>query len=314
MAFPGRAVAHVLVVALVGPVSLLGGGCATVDVKGREALRVGPLRGVAVVPASVGTAPVEIDAGTDALTNEELAAIAARLPRELERAFAERAATVPGGARSVGEATVKSCRLRAGPGRAYTVYEARCRVVVSIDGVAVVDVHAEALRRTRSRAISQDEAARIRKLVRNPLLAADDAALALVAAVEAAATIVVHRALPASDDPPATPALSAEVKRRHARERIAGERIAAADDARAALFDIASTGEPEDARAVLPYLAHEDAAVRATAADALGELCAPWSAERLEPLAVDDAEDPAVQRAAATALTRVRVCRRLTAP
>lgn len=282
-------------------------GCAAVDVKGRETLRVGPLRGVAVAPSEVAPEPVRIDAGTDALTDEELAGVAAALPGELSRALAARAAqaTAP---RTLGIAKVLGCRLRAGPGRAATVYEARCRVSVSVADVPIIEVHAEALRRVRSRAISEDEAKAIRKLVRNPLLSTEDGRLALVAALEAAATLIVDGRLPAPPDLPGAPPMTREGRAALAREQLArrgqGETVAT----RAALFDLSSSGTPADAEAVLPFLAHDDAGVRLAAVDALGELCAPWSAERLEPLTVEHAEEPELQAAAGRALARVRTC------
>lgn len=287
--------------------ALAGSGCASVHVKGRETLRVGPLRDVSVAPLAVELTPVTIDAGTDALTDEELAAIAQSLPGELSRALRERAgasaAAVP---RALGQAHIRGCRLRAGPGRSHTVYEARCRVVVDVDGVPVIEVHTEALRRVRSRAISEAEAAAIRKQVRNPLLSADDGRLALVAALEAAAALVVDGALPPNPEAPAPPSLPRKERAALARERLARESAGA--PARAALFDLSVSGAPQDAEAVLPFLRHDDVDVRVAAVNALGDLCAPWSAERLEPLTLENAEEPALRDAAGRALTRVRTC------
>lgn len=287
---------------------LAGAGCAAVDVKGRETLRLGPLRGVAVTPTAVAPEPVDVDAGTDALTDGELSAIAAALPGELSRALTSRATAATAAPRALGVARIGGCRLRAGPGRAYTVYEARCRVSVLVGDVPVIEVHAEALRRVRSRAISEDEAKAIRKLVRNPLLSADDGRLALVAALEAAATLVVDGKLPPAADAPGAPALPREGRAALAREQLARRLPGEATATRAALFDLSSSGTPDDAQAVLPFVSHEDLGVRVAAVDALGELCAPWSAERLEPLTVEHAEQPELQAAAGRALARVRTC------
>lgn len=282
-----------------------GAGCASVDVKGRETLRLGPLRGVAVAPTEVAEGPVALDAGTDALTDEELAAIAAALPGELSRALTERAAasTSP---RALGRALIRGCRLRAGPGRAHTVYEARCRVAVEVGGTPVLEVHTEALRRVRARAISEDEARAIRKLERNPLLSADDGRQALVAALQAAAALIVDGRLPAVADAPVAAPLARPERAALALERLT--RQEGGVTARAALFELAESGSPGDAEAVLPFLVHDDLEVRVAAVDALGELCAPWSAERLEPLTLEDAGDAALRQAADRALTRVRTC------
>ena len=305
---PGWGAALVVVgitAGIVGP----GAGCASVDLKGRETLRLGPLRDVALAPTEVAPGPVTLDAGTDALTDPELGAIAAALPAELSRALAERAAA-SSAPRALGRALIRGCRLRAGPGRAHTVYEARCRVVVEVGGTPVVEVHAEALRRVRARAISEDEARAIRKLERNPLLSADDGRLALVAALQAAAALIVDGRLPPVPDAPGAPQLARPERAALARGRLA--RQAGAVAARAALFELAESGTPRDAEAVLPFLVHDELAVRVAAVDALGELCAPWSAERLEPLTVDNAGEPALRQAADRALTRVRACASLT--
>ena len=286
-----------------------GTGCASVDVKGRETLRLGPLRDVALVPTAVAPEAVALDAGADALTDEELAPIAAALPGELARALTSRAATASA-ARALGTARIDGCRLRAGPGRVHTVYEARCRVSVTVGDVVVAEVHAEALRRVRARAISQDEAAAIRKLVRNPLLSADDARSALVSALDAAATLLVDGMLQPSPDAP--PVASLPRSERAALARTSLARAGGAAPARAALFDLSTSGAPADAEAVLPYLSHDDVMVRVAAVDALGELCAPWTAERLEPLTAEHTDEPPVRTAATRALARVRVCATLT--
>lgn len=293
-------------VALVAALAVAAGvGCASVDVRGRETLRLGPLRGVALAPTTVAPVPVVIDAGADALSDEELATIATALPSELQHALSARAsaAVAP---RALGTARIDGCRLRAGPGRAHTVYEARCRVTVVVNEVVVAEVHADALRRVRARAISEDEAKAIRKLVRNPLLSADDGRLALVAALDAAAAILVDGRVPPSPDAPGAAPLPRAARAGLAREHLA--RASAATTVRAALFDLSANGTPADAPTVLPFLAHDDVAVRVAAVDALGELCAPWSAERLEPLTAEHTDDPAVRAAAARALARVRTC------
>jgi hypothetical protein len=292
-------------------------GCAHVDVKGREVLRVGPLRGVPVVAETVAPGPVRVDAGTDALTDDELADIQAALPAALQASF-DRLAHERS-ARRVGAAHVDGCKLRAGPGKTATMYVAKCAIHVEVDGVSVVEVHAEALRRMPARAVSEEDAKAIRKLVRNPLLSADDSKKALEAALDAAAILVVDGALPPREDaPPSSPPLSREERLRLARERVArlssSEKPASSSDAQAALFDLRSAGGPDDVERVLPLLSHADAAVRAAAVDAIGELCAPGALEKIEPLAVESADDALVTASARRAVARLRACGRITKP
>jgi hypothetical protein len=301
--------------ALVALLAVAGAGCTHVDVKGREVLRLGPLRGVTVAAASVDRGAVDIDAGTDALTDEELAAIAEALPAALEASFERRAGERQ--ARRLGRARIEGCRLRAGPGRTATVYVARCRVRIDVDDVTVLAVQAEALRRTPVRPISEEEAEVIKKLERNPLLSADDGRLALEAALDAAALLVVDGALPPREDGPPQPApVPRETKAALARARVA--RVLEAEAPRppsanphAALFDLRSAGVPKDAERVLPFLEDEDPAVRAAAVDALGELCAPAMAARIEALAAAEDDDERVRLAAVRALPRLRACGKL---
>lgn len=284
----------------------LAAGCTHVDVKGREVFRVAPLRDVPVAALAVDPAPVPLDAGTDALTDEELGDIARALPAALDASFDRLAGERQ--ARRLGQARIVGCRLRAGPGRAFTVYEARCRVKLDIDDVTVIAVEAQALRRTPVKPISAEEARRIRKLVRNPLLSAEDGRQALVAALDAAARLVVDGALPPREDGPPQPKVIARSTRAAlARERMA--HVAGGGDPQAALFDLRSAGDPGDAERVLPLLDANDPVVRAAAIDALGELCAPATAARIEALPAD--EDERVKSAAARALERLRACGKL---
>lgn len=281
-------------------------GCTHVDVKGREVFRVAPLRDVPVAALAVDPAPVTLDAGTDALTDEELGDIARALPAALGASFDRLAGERQ--ARRLGQARIVGCRLRAGPGRAFTVYEARCRVKLDVDDVTVIAVEAQALRRAPVKPISEEEAERIRKLVRNPLLSAEEGRQALVAALDAAAVLVVDGALPLREDgPPQPKAVPRATRAALARERMT--KLASGGDPRVALFDLRSAGDPGDAERVLPLLQATDPIVRAAAVEALGELCAPATAAPIEALPAD--EDERVKDAAARALERLRACGKL---
>lgn len=287
-------------------------GCTHVDVKGRELFRLGPLRDAVVSAASVEERPVPIDAGTDALTDEELDVIARALPTAL-RGSVDRVATEHR-ARRLGVAQIQGCRLRAGPGKTATLYVARCRVRLSVDDVTVIEVQTEALRRAPVKPVSEEEAAEIRKIVRekgrNPLLSADDSRRALEAALEGAALLLVDGALPPAENGPPAP----RVVPRAEKAALARDRIARPGDPRAALFDLRSSGLPDDAGRAMPFLSHADPAVRVAAVDALGELCAAWTAEKIEPLTVPDVDTAEVRAAAARALERLRVCGKLGGP
>ncbi|HEY4221466.1 MAG TPA: hypothetical protein VGO62_08990, partial [Myxococcota bacterium] len=82
--------------------------CAHIDVKGRETFRVGPLR-TGVIAPTLTDKSVAVDAGSDALDDDELALVqthlATALSASLERLASER------GARRVGAAQVRSCTL-----------------------------------------------------------------------------------------------------------------------------------------------------------------------------------------------------------
>jgi hypothetical protein len=298
-------------IAVVAAAVMLIGCGAHVDAKGREVLRLGPLRTAVIAPALVDPKPVDIDAGTDALDDAELAAIAARLPQALAEACEKLA--FESGAKKIGTARITQCRLRAGKSKKQTVYEARCRVAVAVDGVDVVEVHTEALLVDRPllRAKDDDTPAAPSSSPRNPLLLADNSEKALQAALQAAAQVIVNRAVDVAVDD-RSPG-EAKDKRAMAgdtsRADLARARLAAGGDAIAALFDIGENGAPADAGAVLPFLDDDDPKIKAAAADALGLLCSPLAEEKLKPLA--ESEDALVKASTTKALARIAACRKL---
>ncbi len=281
-------------------------GCATTDVRGRESDRIAPLRGVPVLPVNVDDAPVAIDAGSNVVTDAELQALSAQLPSLWQRNIDALAAQH--GAVRVGTARILGCRVDAGPGRAYTAYQVHCRVDVTFDAApegrfTLLSVYADALRRTRSRAIGEREAAQIAQLERNPLLTLDDTRAALLSALDATALLMMQLPLPASEHVRTPPPLSWADKRALSLAALARAQRSGGDVAHA-LRELASTGTPSDGAVVTPYLDGDNAAV---ALGALGSLCAVGSIEAVR----DAGANAALKRNAADALSRLKACQRL---
>lgn len=294
---PGPLLAILVFVPVLGAL-----GCSHVDVKGRETFRVAPLRGVAVAPAVVDPVAVDVDAGTDALTDEELTKIANALPQSLAASFDKRATT-----KRVGTAHIGKCRLRAGPGKSFIVYEARCKLSIDVDGVVMVEAHGEGLVRVDS-SLSANKAPPT-TTARNPLLSAADSQRALEAALDAAAQIVVDGALPPRDNGPKEAVMPREQSAELARARLAHATASGrVDDVVAALFDLRTHGAPEDASLVVPLLDNNEPQVLAAAIDALGELCLPAARPKLEPFI---AGDDATAQSAKRALARLDACSHL---
>lgn len=284
--------------------------------KGHDVLRVGVLRDTPVVPLRVAPEPVSLDAGSDALTDEELDALARELPRVLDEAFRGLPVDLQKAAR-VGTAHVAGCRLRAGPSPSDTVYMARCRIKLVVDGTVLAAVEAEAVRRTLTRAISPAERDAHGRDGRSPLLAFDDSRRALEAALEAAARVLATGSTSREDQE--ARALSRTGRAALARARVERLRAPTTDGAsgsepdetkrvRAALFDLRAVGRPDDATRVEPFLAHTSVEVREDAADAIGELCAPASAPALAAQLARVDENEQVRDALSRALARVRAC------
>ena len=286
--------------------ALLPLGCASTELKGRDILRLGPLRGAAVHPHGAFDEPLPLAARPDALTDEEIDALSRRLSARFDERVRARAKELAPGSAALGTARVHRCALRASAGRRNTVYEARCWVALEVDGVVVVEVESRATRFAPPRAVSEAEAARIRTLPRNPLLSVADSEAALLSALDHAAVLLV--AAPALDDagaPPGDasrdPALDEALVRRAALTRAEqeGER-----ERLAASADLARWGRPEDAPALLPLLDDKRPRVRQAAATALAELASPASYAALYRRRNDS--DPGARAAIELALSRLR--------
>jgi hypothetical protein len=244
--------------------------CAETHVSGREVLRLAPLR-ESTPPPGAAAPEVILDAGSDALTDDELARLQTHLAQHLAAAVERSGARATVAPR--GTARVQRCALRAGAGRRNTTYLARCRVALLWDGVPVVEAEAEAVRLTGARAVTKERANEIRKGLargeRHPLLSYDDARLALEAALDAAVKIAVTGDVPRAEGEPAPVAVDVPLMRKDALRRLERDRGPALA---AAAVDLARWGEPEDGAALLPLLDDGDPLVRRAAATALGEL------------------------------------------
>jgi hypothetical protein len=286
--------------------------CASTEVKGRETLRVAPLRQMVVVPQTTERSSPLLDAGTNVLTDDELAALVTELPDFLARGFAREEST---GSATWGAARVVSCRVDAGAGRAHTVYEARCRVQLLVGGEPVAEVHSQAVRRVRARAISEDEAKEIVQLERNPLLEVDDTRAALESCLAAAAQLLSGRPL----EPTTTGFRLATVPFAE-RRRLALLRYHRAhggdgggDDVRAALHDLAHAGLAEDAALIARSLERKaPAEVTVDELDALGLLCDPAFHPLAAQIASSSEVSAVVRKAAAQAARRMQACATLT--
>lgn len=276
--------------------------CTYADVKGRETLRLGPLRDMRPSAKDVDSV-VTVDAGTDALTDAELAAVERALAPALTASFA-RLGGVP-----VGFARVGACKLRAGPTDRFVVYVAKCHVSLVVDGVSAVEVASEALRRTQN-IFERKPTARAADVERDPAVDARECKAVLVDALDAAARMIVDGALPLHEGEKAP--LPRAQRAALARERFA-RAIASgtASDKVAALFDLRSVGMPSDAALVLPLLVSPDeSAVAVAALDALGELCDPSVRAQVEAVSAerDGVVDDGLARAKERALSRIRAC------
>ncbi len=232
--------------------------CMHVDSKAREHLRLGPLREVRALPVDVDR-NIAIDAGTDALSDDELTRVKEDLAGALADSFAGLAERSPndGKAMRAGTARVGRCQLRAGPSARFVVYLATCRVALVVDGIVVIEATGEGLRRTQS-VFLRKKARRLEG--RDPLVEFTHSRAVLMAALEAAAHVIADGPPPRAGEPPLLP--------RPQRAAFARARLASAStsaDTVAALFDLRSTGVPPDASLAARFL---DARVLAPAVPA----------------------------------------------
>lgn len=254
-------------------------GCASTDLSGRHVTRLGPLADAAVRPASASPEPVVLDAGREVLDDEEHARLRGELTGYLQdatrRISDEHAAALP----PRGVARVQRCTVSGAPTPRATIYLARCRVALELDGLAVIEVEATAERRTRARAVTEERAAEIRKLTRNPLLEYEDAKAALESALDEALRLLVTGAEPAvaqhdpmplrEGDVEAAANVDEEAMRADALRRISRDQGPALA---AACVDLGRFGQPSDGAALAAHLDDESALVRRACATAIGEL------------------------------------------
>ena len=279
-------------------VALLAPSCAQTDLRGRDVLRVAAYRQPGALSVAASAAAPRIDAGTDALTDDELRAVADAVGARFAAAVGEN----PGDVDVDGEARVTSCRLRAGPGRAVTLYEAKCRAAIVLRGVPLVEVETIAVRKVRAKGVTPGEAARIAKMERNPLLTVDDARAALESAATAAAALIVTGRPPRRADDEVDPPLrlADDEARRLALLKL--DRSTSSDEQAAAAVDLGRAGRPEDAAELVPFLDDDSVLVRRATAAALGQLLDARALPSLQ--AKRDDPDPLVRRLIELAIER----------
>lgn len=284
----------------------LAASCASTDLSGRHVTRLGPLRDAGVHPAAAADEPVLLDAGREVLDDTEHERMREELAehfREATRRIAkEHASALP----PRGVARVQRCTLSGAPTPRATIYLAHCRVALELEGLAVVEVEATAERRTRARAVTEEQAAEIKKLTRNPLLSYEDARLALESALDEALRLLVtgeeprqpmsDPMLPESAPPVDEGAMRADALRRLARE--SGPARAAA------CIDLGRFGTAEDGLAMAEFLDDESALVRRACATTIGELGAKDAYGALIRRGEDP--DPAANEAIQLAKARLR--------
>ncbi len=248
-------------------------GCASTEVRGRHVTRLGPLRSAPLHPAGAADEPLLLEAGRDVLDDAELARMKGELARYFQDTTARLANEHAATTSARGLARVQRCTLSASPTPRATVYLARCRVALEVEGVPVASVEASAERRTRARAVSEARAAEIRALTRNPLLEYDDARGALESALDEALRLLITGAAPERDelDPLGAPAVAVDeaAMREDAVQRLAkheGPALAAA------CIDLGRYGTAADGIALAAHLDDDSALVRRACATAIGEL------------------------------------------
>lgn len=283
---------------------LLFTGCVSTEYQGREILRVGPLRGVSLVPSQVDDTVPELRAGSDVLNDDEFSSLRDRLPVFWRAIWRDRAPPPPD-SQGLGSARIERCVLRAGPGRRQTVYEARCRVSFRAEHVTLVEVEVVARRIRPPKAVSASQAETNRQQQRNPLLAFEDseevvrAALTHAAAWLAAGSPDTGPDAPAARPTPPTP--PDDAIRRLALQSLQSEtkrhRVAA-------IIDLARYGRHEDGARLLPFLHDREREVRRATAATLAELL-PREAYDALVRACDDRE-PWVAGFARTGILRMR--------
>ncbi len=274
------------------------GGCVATTAQARVASRAGALRERPLRPASTAVTGARFAVGADALTDAELAAAEATVPRRLADTLQAwgRGGVASTDALTAGRVEIARARARVVVGRDVHRHEAGCRVRVVVDvgnagpGEVVVDAEGEVRREIPVRNVSAWELEGVRAAMaagggRNPLVAADAVVDSVAAACEVALRAALLDARPEDDlavdprDPSSPPPSSPELRRAAARARRARalQRAAAsapAAERSAALVDLADVGVLDDARVAATFLHDADPTVRRAAALAFGALCA----------------------------------------
>ncbi len=297
-----RATLLAVVVAALVAVSV--GGCTTVDNKVRVIRRAGPVHDVAVIPA-VSVEAIAVSAGADVLTDDELAALQARLPQVLQAAAAgilSEVSTEGSSARvgltglvQKGQLEALRVKVKASPGREQHRTVAECRLRIRVGDDVVAEVEGTTLQAVTARNLSVIELEGIRTEMqenggRNPLLDVEDTERAIVSACTAALRAASFDERPgdadvdAQTDSPGGARVARKKARLEARTRalkkvetsVAGERRKH-DDLAAALIDLGDSGGIRDAPVAAAYLFDEHPLVQRAASAAFVNLCAGFS-------------------------------------
>lgn len=272
-------------------------GCVSTQLESRRIMRLGPLRGSTLNPASVATPLPEAEAPSSVLDAEERRHLAQQLEAHVRDAAAMASdADAP----PLGTLRVERCTLAGAARRDATYFEARCWVTLELNDEPIARVEARARRRTPARALSETEAKRLKPQNRSPLLALWHSEETLRSSLSEAVRLLLR-----------------DVSRDEEQDqvRVAQEAaLAAAARARlgtalgpvlaGACVDLGRYGGASDGIAVTRHLNDAHPLVRRACADAAGELGAHEAGDALVFLLED--EDADVARAAATALRRVR--------
>lgn len=277
----------------------MGTACAQTRVRGRDVVRMGPFRAGKVVPIDVDAGRIPIKGPRTMLDKTERRA----LDTSLWLAFNDELDDAQDEAKlRVGRARLIKCSVKASLGRANTIYKAKCRAALEIDGTAVVEVEGHAVRRVRSTAITEWQAARLKAGERNPQYNFADSEAVLLSAVEVCARLLVEADSVRDTDRPKDAPKIDPVFQRQASLNALG-RAERYPDRAAAIIDIGRFGGPEDAAQVIPHLDDPEPLVRRAAASTLGELGPPDAIVPLSKTAHDP--DGTVRREAERGLRRL---------
>jgi hypothetical protein len=271
-------------------------GCASTEHTVRVVARGGAFRDGIVVPTVEPRAP-RVIAGPDVLTDDELAALEARLGEQLPALVHKetlRATTDPVGVSSIlRSGTLKATRLRvrATAGREQHRTVAECRVQITVGDDVIADAEGTALRIVQARNVSLLELPSIEQQMReqggrHPLLDVRDSEAALLDACRAAIAAAVDDTRPDDHDRDVVAgkgiARASRQQARAERRRRALARLEQgtsatprrADTVAAALVELGESGGLDDAALVRPFVVDTHPLVQRASASALGALCA----------------------------------------